>query len=377
MKPDAFIDYGYSELPKNLFAEKFLESPDFTVQLLRQINGKKGSSENKEKIAKLIAEKISQKILDPEEVMLNYLAKPRGWLSFKTGKYSLLPERKSVDLLLEEFGDSDWYGPLYSSDGLSVWYARVQEIQNLAYLGIDAARTLDTKQRIRWIVAAELRNNYVALHWDGFSYGVGTERLRQAQFPYWWYIPKYFQELSNMTQSNWEDPNFTELVLKKLWGKYHKQKQNGIAYNWRHLRIRAEASGVALNARSAGTAEIDISGLQALSRELAKSAIQAIGEDKIQGIEFSTVEDSILRTIIHEWGTKSYEFCLDETPIEAHSSSEKINNNLRYKKLIKSHCYFGAKPEPASPDSFAHFKCYHDYGGSTSALNFLIRELDC
>jgi hypothetical protein len=374
MKPDVFIDYGYSELPKNLYAEKFLESPDFTVQLLRQINGKKGSSENKEKIAKLIAEKISQKNLTSEWVISNYLAKPRGWLSFKTGKYSVLPQCKSVNILLEEFGDSDWYGPLHSTDGLSVWYARVEEIKNLAYLGIDAARTLDEKQRIRWIVAAELRSNYVALHWDGFSYGVGTERPRQAQFPYWYYIPKYFQELSRMTQSKWEDPNFNELVLKKLWGKYHKQTHNGTVYNWRHLRIRAEASGVALNARSAGVAEIDISGLQALSRELAKSAIQAIGEDKIQEIEFSAVEDSILRTLIHEWGTKSYEFCLDASTAEVKSSLE--SDLPKDSKLIKSHCYFGAKPEPVSSDSFAHFKCYHDYGGSTSALKFLMRELD-
>jgi hypothetical protein len=110
---------------------------------------------------------------------------------------------------------------------------------------------------------------------------------------------------------------------------------------------------IALNARSAGVAEIDISGLQALSRELAKSAIQAIGEDKIQEIEFSAVEDSILRTLIHEWGTKSYEFCLDASTAEVKSSLE--SDLPKDSKLIKSHCYFGAKPEPVSSDSFAHF----------------------
>jgi hypothetical protein len=39
-----------------------------------------------------------------------------------------------------------------------------------------------------------------------------------------------------------------------------------------HLRIRAEADGVALNARSSGVTEVDVRGLQALARKLAESA---------------------------------------------------------------------------------------------------------
>jgi hypothetical protein len=40
------------------------------------------------------------------------------------------------------------------------------------------------------------------------------------------------------------------------------------------FRIRAEASGVALNAHSAGISEINVKGLQALSRKLAESDLR-------------------------------------------------------------------------------------------------------
>ena len=85
---------------------------------------------------------------------------------------------------------------------------------------------------------------------------------------------------------------------------------NGIAYKWKHLKIRAEASGLAINAQSSGIQEIDVRGLQALSQQLAQSVLNILGlygDPK----KMNNAEDAILLTLIKEWGTKSYEFELD------------------------------------------------------------------
>ncbi|WP_019500787.1 hypothetical protein [Pseudanabaena sp. PCC 6802] len=144
----------------------------------------------------------------------------------------------------------------------------------------------------------------------------------------------------------------------------------GFKYQWQHLRIRAEASGVALNARSSGSSDIDVRGLQALSKQLAKSAIESL---KLEGSEdserFSDVESAILRTLIQEWGTKSYEFRLDRLDL---SSEDELSSK---EHVFKAHCYFGAKPSSKTPDIFIHLNCYLEYGGSHAALEFLINEL--
>ncbi|MFN6572568.1 hypothetical protein [Dendronalium sp. ChiSLP03b] len=155
-----------------------------------------------------------------------------------------------------------------------------------------------------------------------------------------------------------------------MWDKY----LNRFPYKWRHLRIRAEASGLAINAHSAGVQEIDVKGLQALSEKLAHSVLNKLGlvydSEKI-----SDIEDAILLTLIKEWGTKSYEFQLDRelTPTEIETNKLK---KIKFKHLIKAHCYFGLKSNSTTQDSLQHLKCHSGYyGGSTSVLKFLLREL--
>jgi len=151
-----------------------------------------------------------------------------------------------------------------------------------------------------------------------------------------------------------------------MWDKY----LNCSPYKWRHLRIRAEASGLVINAQSAGVAEIDVRGLQALSQELANSVLSTLGmvgdPEKV-----SNAEDAILLTLIKKWGTKSYGFQLDkELTVDelAVNTLKKVN----LQTLIKAHCYFGVKPDSRNQDSLQHIRCY---GGSRGVLEFLIKEL--
>ena len=157
-----------------------------------------------------------------------------------------------------------------------------------------------------------------------------------------------------------------------MWNQYLQDTNN---YRWQHLRIRAEASGVALNAHSAGISEINVKGLQALSRKLAESALETLDFSDLT--QCNRVENAILHTLIKEWGTKSYEFSLEKVPaqhqkLEAESSTKPPELD----KLFKAHCYFGLKSDSRTQDAFQHLKCYDSgYGGSTLALDFVLREL--
>ncbi|MGJ5675103.1 MAG: hypothetical protein ACR9NN_16065 [Nostochopsis sp.] len=68
----------------------------------------------------------------------------------------------------------------------------------------------------------------------------------------------------------------------------------------------------------------------------------------------------------------SNEFTI-ETEIETETDKLK---KIKVKHLIKAHCYFGLKPNSTTQDSLQHLKCYSRYyGGSTSVLEFLLKEL--
>lgn len=160
-----------------------------------------------------------------------------------------------------------------------------------------------------------------------------------------------------------------------MWNKYLNKSTNDFHYKWQHLRIRAESAGVALNAHSSGISEINVSGLQALSRQLAESALETLGLiDDVEKI--SNVENALLRTLLKEWGTKSYEFSLDREVNLREADTESSEKKAQLEKLFKAHCYFGLKPNSTTQDSLQHLKCYSGYyGGSTSVLKFLLREL--
>jgi hypothetical protein len=111
-------------------------------------------------------------------------------------------------------------------------------------------------------------------------------------------------------------------------------------------------------------ADIDIDGLDVLSERLAVTCIKAIGIQSDKSTQ-SKVKDAITKTLIQEWGAKSYEFILEKNATEYENKE----------KLFRSHCYFGKNNETRGEDSFPHFKCYADYGNSVGTLDFLLEEL--
>ncbi|NTW19276.1 MAG: hypothetical protein HGA42_06540 [Nostocales cyanobacterium W4_Combined_metabat2_030] len=361
MTIDAFVDNGHT--PGREFSEQFLLSPEFTVETLKSILS--GSSRlKKAELAAEIANALDKGKVTPETILLEYVKQRKTWLSLKQGTHVLTPNLKPAAFLLKEFGEDGWYGPIQEANQPhKKWYIRTHKID-------DSGNRPDQRD-IRWSVIAEVAKDYVALFWDGFSLSSTTsERIEAIQFPFWHHIPGFFDELANHCQANWKFPNLHKLVLHDMWDKYLNKSIDGIAYKWKHLRIRAEASGLAINARSAGVPEIDVRGLQALSEKLAESVLQKLGLVGDSG-KMSDAEDAIVLTLIKEWGTKSYEFSLGRelTAIEMETDEPK---KVKIESVIKAHCYFGEESDKTQ-DSLQHIKCY---GGSTSVLEFLLKELE-
>ena len=305
----AFVDHGFSD---GDFLSHFLASPEFTTSRLKKILPSAKSSQGKNGLVNDIIYAMDSGVITENDILLAYIDQPKQWLSFQLGKHLEEPKLAESTFLLRNFGEEKWYGAIFNKERNKKWYIRVHKVPNPSYIGIGEARKLDLSQNIRWIVAAEIADGYISLHWNGFTNSVYEDNdatLKQNQFPYWKYIPQFFDELKELFKGEWEYPILSTLVLSDLWDKYLNKEIRGFKYEWAHLRIRAEASGVALNARSAGSSDIDVRGLQALSKQLAKSAIESLGLEELEDSpRFSDVENAILRTIIQEWGTKSYEF---------------------------------------------------------------------
>jgi hypothetical protein len=370
MSIQAFVDNGYSQGSE--YCRQFLSSPEFKQKTLLSILGYPLTRSNKKiELSQKITESLEKKQISDNEVLLAYVKQPRMWLSLKTGEHSQIPRLMPPAQLLDQFGEEGWYGPIVDSNSPRIWYIRTHKVINR--LGDTGEIRPIEGSYIRWSVIAEIDDNYVAFSWNNFSF---TEQEKEhctpSQFPFWLYVPKFFDELSQHCQSSWEHPILHELILNQVWNQYLQDTNN---YRWQHLRIRAEASGVALNAHSAGISEINVKGLQALSRKLAESALETLDFPDLT--QCNRVENAILHTLIKEWGTKSYEFSLEKVPaqhqkLEAESSTKPPELD----KLFKAHCYFGLKSDSRTQDAFQHLRCYDSgYGGSTLALDFVLREL--
>jgi hypothetical protein len=199
----------------------------------------------------------------------------------------------------------------------------------------------------------------LAFFWKNFSRNNEEDPSTYIQFPFWRYIPNEFSNIESILKGEYEFPNIAQTILHEMWDKYITDPK----YDWQHLAIRAEAAGVNLNARSRGVTNINVNGLLALTEQLTKSAINEISQyitpnddKKVTGL----THQAILKTLIHEWGTKSYEFRLHK-------------NN---KNLFRAHCYFGSKPDNETQDCFPHLKIYSKYGGPLDSLKFLMNEIE-
>jgi hypothetical protein len=372
--PDAFLDVGYLEgYP---FCQKFLSSPEFTVDFLKSFNVfRRSVLKTKEGYAINIAGAIEQKELDYNDLLIKYAQKPRVWLSLMQGTYSETPQLKSPKDLLFSFGESGWYGPIREPAISKVWYiytCRVEHYIPREYVEGGNTKNFDVAY-IRWPVIAEVGEKYVALSWDGFS-NTSEEKDARSQFPFWLHIQGAFKELETILGAKWEHPALDELLLHKLWDKFLNKPE----YNWSHKRVRAESSGIALNAHSSGDTELDIGdkGLKGLSRTLAEAALDSLGYSfPYNAQKLSQVEEAILHTLIREWGTKSYEFSLKKkTNINDIETEDNHNNSVE--TLFRVHCYFGLNSFSKSQDSLQHLKCYQECGSSIGVLKFLLAELN-
>ncbi|MBD2356652.1 hypothetical protein H6G41_18810 [Tolypothrix sp. FACHB-123] len=369
MSINAFVDNGYA--PGREFCEKFLSSSEFTVETLRLISSGSGRVQKAE-LALHITDNFEKGKLTSDEILIAYVKQPRTWLSLKLGTCTHTPKLYSSELLLKEFGQDAWYGPIQEPNQPNKkWYIRTYRIVDRVRRGTGIAGQLDERY-IRWSVIAEVGKDYTAFYWNGFTYSLTVDESieQRTQFPFWNHIPGFFDELANHCQAKWTYPNLHHIILHDMWDKYLHKSINGVRYIWKHLRIRAEASGLFINAHSSGVQEIDVRGLQALSQKLAYSVLNVLG---LSGDpkKISNAEDAILFTLIKGWGTKSYEFELNRELTEAEIETDKLKN-IKLQCLIKAHCYFGLKANSTTQDALQHVKCY---GGSTGVLNFLLKEL--
>lgn len=327
-----------------------------------------------------LATSLEDKSIDPDEILLAFAQQPRKWLSIKLGSTEQYPISEPASRLLTEFGKEGWYGPIKDPEASRRWYIRTSKVpffeQTYQAEGASEGEIAERAKsvasyQIRWTVLAEIGSNYAALSWNGFRHndlkpGLHDPQIESLmQFPYWYHIPGFFDELARQSKANWQHPVLHQIVLQHLWDKYLTEPQ----HIWRHLRIRADNRGVALNAHSTGAFDqekLKMRGLQALSRQLASSALNSLEIQETPEV-IGSVESSLLRTLIQEWGTKSYEFSLDEL---SDDGSKRIG-------LFRAHCYFANGPSPAPQDALQHLHCFTgNYGGSLQALNFLLSELE-
>jgi len=242
---EAFVDRGFPD--SKTFCTQFLYSSEFSLNTLKSLVNR-GKSQQKYDIAVSVATALENQTIDSEKVLLAFAQQPRKWLSFKLGHYEKYPVLKKASNLLTEFGEDGWYGPIRDLETSRKWYIRTHKVPfyEQVYQAEEAsegeiaaqAKSVATYQ-IRWTVLAELGTNYIALSWNGFRHndlkpGLYDPQIESLmQFPYWSYIPSFFDELTQECQANWQYPVLHQLVLQHLWDTYLTNPQ----YIWRHLRI--------------------------------------------------------------------------------------------------------------------------------------------
>lgn len=348
---DAFIDHGFDD-PK-VFSRQFFASPDFTVAALRKII--RTGTASKDELAGEVARRFHAGDLDPAVILRSWAEQPRRWLSFKVGTAKHKAILPSATPLLSEFGEEGWHGPIIDPSGSPAWYIHIKKLHHFRIVSNQPRLSF-----IRWAVMAHVSPRHIALSWNNFSHRPDKEDEETSRNQFWHHIPQMFKDLENFLGGKWKHPGLNKLILHDLWDRYRSDPD----YRWLHLRIRAERYGVALSARSAGVTEVDVAGLEALTRNLARSAAKAAKIADSQLI--FEMEAELLRTLLREWGANSYAFQLDRAAEEEEGA---------YKTLFKGHCYFGLRGNLQNQDRLQHIECYQASGGSTGALSFFLGNL--
>ena len=273
--------------------------------------------------------------------------RPRIWLALQRGHSEELKSQQPIESFFQHFRARGWFGPVI--DGSSSWLVHVKHIKH--FLDAEASTWL------RWHLVAEVRTDLIALHWANFEVKNPNVPNDFQEFAYWHHVPEIMSELSKIAGFHGTWPNLNTAVLHNALKAYEAVPN----WTWDHQKIRAEQDSVAINAtgnrkRSRGSSgAVSLNGIRALTRKLAEAAVSELNADPASIV---AVENRILKTLLYEWGTKSYEFALTSPGYD-----------------YRMHTYFGSHPNVKGPDSFPHVRSWIDKGGGRGSLDFLLRHI--
>jgi len=349
-----------SEMPNEVFAKRFLASHDFDLPSLREISkifGLGTSGAKKSLLDKLeVYFYRNYRDSDGQIILEQLIRRNKNWFTFRMGLPIKMPTLQNPSEIIFSSGKAGWYGPVVVDS--ETWYIRVNFIPQWEF---DEISKQFQEYQIRWLCFAHISDSYVSLHWQGFTLAEKKDQIdHENQFRYWECVPSFLDEIQEILNAKLSDPLLHNLVLHDLWDEFRLNPN----YVWEDLRIRAESGGVSLNVQSPGKSasdkeDISISDIKHLAKTLSISAAKELDLYPLERVKQTRLEESILRTLIREFGAKSYEFSL--------SSSGK--------KLLRAHFYFGTKPNVPSRDCFPHVNCYAKWGSDSEQLNFVLQYL--
>lgn len=349
-----------AEMPKEVFAKSFLGSHDFDSFSLKKISsilglGNSGNKKNiLDKLETYFYRNYSEK--DGWVILEQLIRRNKNWLTFRNGICSNMPNLQNPLEIVFSPGKSGWYGPIVVDN--ENWYICVNFISQWEF---DEISKQYQEYQIRWLCFAQVSNSLVSLHWQGFSLAEKKDLIdHENQFRYWEYIPSLFNDFQDILGVKLQNPLLHNLVLYDLWDEFRLNPN----YVWEDLRIRAESGGVSLNVQSPGKSasseeDINISDIKHLAKTLSFSVTKELDLYPLDSQRQARLEESILRTLIREFGAKSYEFSLSQ----------------QGKKILRAHFYFGTKPNIPSRDCFPHINCFAKWGTDKEQFNFMLQYL--
>jgi hypothetical protein len=352
----------YGDIAPESFAKQFLASDDFDVQALKGICldlGLKISGDKNTLLNKIERQLVNNANKSSGEIVLqNLIKRNKKWFTFKMGQVKKFPILADPTEIVFATGKPAWYGPILVEE--VNWYLRPYYANHWE---VATESSKPEQYQIRWLCFARVTQDVVSLHWQGFTLAQEVSFIEhEGQFPYWNYVPRFFDEIQKILNAQLAQPILHNLVLYDLWDKFRLNKD----YEWEDLRIRAESGGVSLSAKSAGRNvngerddELDIKGIKHLAKTLCLSTLKELNIFPANEELQFRLEESILRTLIREFGAKSYEFSLKD----------------KQQNLLRAHFYFGMKPNAPGPDSFPHVNCYIGWRNDSDQLKFILQHL--
>ncbi|MFZ5896444.1 MAG: hypothetical protein ACOY0T_35650 [Myxococcota bacterium] len=345
-----FVDNNFTH--PDTFLRYFLQSLEFADATLRELSPTGVKSAPRDVKAARLVTMLQSGEITPETVLLALCQQPRDWLAVWNVEGVTCQDLNKPMQFLSTGGGDQWFGPVRT--GEACWYVFTKYVRH---------RDLDTSVpggrwcKIRWNLIAEVTTQYVALHWNGFTHIEDVKRTTDTQFEFWRHIPAAVANLKDELGGTWKRPDLFSIVFDKLMEEFLESADP----EWTHLRVRAELKGVAVNARSAGVREFNVDGLEALARRLAERAITASGRTATAAT-VSAASKAVLKTLLQEWGTRSYAF--------------RLKGKERAELDFEAHCYFGQLTDVKfGQDTLQHVLCLHNKLKSRGALQFLLPYL--